>query len=39
VNWRGAQLTGYNVSVADLRAGLLYWIDRLGKRDLLDRVG
>lgn len=39
VNWSGAQLTGYNVRVADLRAGLVYWIDRLGKRHLLDRGG
>ena len=31
VNWSGPQLTGYNVSVRDLRAGLRYWIDQLGK--------
>jgi hypothetical protein len=36
VNWCGSQLGGYNVSVRDLRAGLAYWINRLGKRSLLD---
>ena len=39
VNWSGEQLTGYNVSVADLRAGLEYWIDRLGKRRLIEAAG
>jgi len=39
VNWSGEHLTGYNLSVADLRAGLEYWIDRLGKRRLLEAAG
>jgi len=39
VNWSGSQLTGYNVSVRDLRAGLRYWIDRLGKATLLEPAG
>jgi hypothetical protein len=39
VNWSGAQLTGYNVSVRDLRAGLEYWIDRLNKRSVLEAAG
>jgi hypothetical protein len=38
VNWSGQRLTGYNVSVADLRAGLRYWLDKLEKRSLLDRA-
>lgn len=37
VNWSGPKLVGYNVSVPDLRAGLLYWIGRLGKGNLLDQ--
>ena len=36
VNWSGERLIGYNVSIPDLRAGLKYWIDRLGKRALLE---
>lgn len=36
VNWSGPQLTGYNVSVRDLRAGLQYWIDRQGKGKLTE---
>jgi hypothetical protein len=39
VNWSGEHLTGYNVSVKDLRAGIEYWIDRLGKRRLLETAG
>lgn len=39
VNWSGKQLTGYNVRVPDLRAGLEYWVDRLGKRKLLEGAG
>jgi hypothetical protein len=35
-NWSGARLLGYNVPIAELRVGLLYWIDKLGKRHLLD---
>jgi hypothetical protein len=38
VNWSGQRLTGYNVSVADLRAGLRYWLDTLEKGHLLDPV-
>lgn len=29
VTWSGEQLTGYTVTVADLRKGMRYWIDRL----------
>jgi hypothetical protein len=39
VNWSGAQLTGYNVPVVQLRKGLSYWLDRLEKRGLLDPAG
>src|SRR5690242_6780935 len=39
VNWSGAKLTGYNVSVAQLRRDLSYWLDRLHKRGLLDSAG
>jgi hypothetical protein len=39
VNWSGSQLTGYNVPVVQLRAGLTYWLDRLDKRGLLDSAG
>ena len=39
VNGSGARLTGYNVAVPDLRAGLTYWIDQLGKRSLLEAAG
>ena len=35
VNWSGERLVGYNVAVSDLREGLRYWIDRLGKSHLL----
>ncbi len=35
VNWSGERLVGYNVAVGDLREGLRYWIDRLGKNHLL----
>jgi hypothetical protein len=35
VNWSGQQLTGFDVSVAELRAGLGYWLDKLDKRKLL----
>jgi len=38
-NWSGEQLTGYNVEVADLRAGLRYWLDRLGKDHLIRAAG
>jgi hypothetical protein len=36
VNWSGQQLTGYDVPVAELRAGLGYWLDKLDKRKLLE---
>jgi hypothetical protein len=39
VNWSGTQLTGHNVSVRDLRAGLKYWIDQLGEGKLLEEAG
>ena len=39
VNWSGEELTGYNVPVAELRKALKYWIDRLGKRALLESAG
>jgi len=38
-NWSGQELTGYNVPVAEFRKALEYWIDRLGKRALLDLNG
>jgi hypothetical protein len=28
-NWSGKRLTGYDVEVADLSAGLQYWLDKL----------
>src|SRR3981081_311900 len=34
VNWSGPQLTGYDVPVAELRAGLGHWLDKLDKRTL-----
>jgi hypothetical protein len=39
VNWSGQDLSGYNVSAKDLRAGIEFWIDRLGKRRLLEAAG
>lgn len=39
VNWSGERLTGYNITVADLRVGLNYWIDRLAKRHLVEATG
>jgi hypothetical protein len=39
VNWSGEKLTGYNVAVEDLREGLRYWIDRLGKDHLFQAAG
>jgi uncharacterized protein DUF2750 len=35
-NWSGAQLMGYNVAAADLRAGLLFYINKYSKHHLLD---
>ena len=35
VNWSGQTLKGYNVSVSDLRDGLMYWINKLSKRHIL----
>ena len=35
-NWSGANLTGYNVPIAQLREGLLYYIDKYSKHHLLD---
>lgn len=39
MNWSGDNLTGYNVAVADLRTGLQYWMDRLGKVHLIRSPG
>jgi hypothetical protein len=39
VNWSGEGLMGFNVPVTDLRMGLESWIDRLGKRKIIEAVG
>jgi hypothetical protein len=39
INWSGAKLTGYNVSVQSLKAALRYYVEKLGKHHLLDAAG
>jgi len=39
VNWSGAKLTGYNVSVQSLKAALRHSVETLGKHRLLEGAG
>ena len=36
VNWHGKNLSGYNVTVGQLRAGLQFYIEKYAKQHLLN---